>query len=143
DFGLVAEDQQRNAMSSRRRIARALLPIALAFAVIAASRPSGASAATSSATVDGVRLRRFALMAGFNDGGPTRPQLRYATSDARAMSRVLESLGVAADDIVFVSDATRTAFLSAFDRLGRLVAGGQRAGVRREVVVYYSGHSDE
>ena len=39
------------------------------------------------------------------------------------MSRVLESLGgVAADDIVFVSDATRTAFLGAFDRLGRLVA---------------------
>ena len=83
-------------------------------------------------------------MAGFNDGGPTRPQLRYATSDARAMSRVLESLGgVAADDIVFVSDATPPAFLAAFDRLGRLVAAGQRAGVRREVVVYYSGHSDE
>ena len=137
-------------MTSHRRIARGLLQIALALAVaapVAAALPSRALAAApaaSPATIDGVRLRRFALMAGFNDGGPTRPQLRYATSDARAMSRVLESLGgVAPDDIVFVSDATRGAFLGAFDRLGRLVAAGQRAGVRREVVVYYSGHSDE
>jgi hypothetical protein len=145
-------------MTSRRRIARGLLRnvarrlIGIALALAAAApvvtvlptRAFATPPAALSATIDGVRLRRFALMAGFNDGGPTRPQLRYATSDARAMSRVLESLGgVAADDIVFVSDATRTAFLSAFDRLGRLVAGGQRAGVRREVVVYYSGHSDE
>src|SRR5581483_11486178 len=129
-------------MTSRRRIARGLLQISLALAVAAAL--AGPARAASPATADGVRLRRFALMAGFNDGGPTRPQLRYATSDAHAMSRVLQSLGgVAPDDIVFVSDATRAAFLGAFDRLGRLVAAGQRAGVRREVVVYYSGHSDE
>ena len=133
-----------------RIVARRLTCIALALAAaapVAVSLPSRAFAAApaaSPATIDGVRLRRFALMAGFNDGGPTRQQLRYATSDARAMSRVLQSLGgVAPDDIVFVSEATRTAFLSAFDLLGRLVAGGQRAGVRREVVVYYSGHSDE
>ena len=145
-------------MSSRRRIARGLVRIlarrlagiALALAAaapLAVAHPNRAFAAALSAapaTIDGVRLRRFALMAGFNDGGPTRPQLRYATSDARAMSRVLESLGgVAPDDVVFVSDATRAAFLGAFDRLGHLVAAGQRAGVRREVVVYYSGHSDE
>lgn len=139
--------------SPRRRIARNFRRSALArwaglvlALAVAAPLPSRALAAApaSPATVDGVRLRRFALMAGFNDGGPTRPQLRYATSDARAMSRVLESLGgVAQDDIVFVSEATRTAFLGGFDRLGRLVAAGQRAGVRREVVVYYSGHSDE
>ena len=83
-------------------------------------------------------------MAGFNDGGPTRPQLRYATSDAQAMSRVLESLGgVAANDVVSVSQPTRAAFLTAFERLARLVAAGQLPGVRREVVIYYSGHSDE
>jgi hypothetical protein len=132
-------------------VARRLTGFALALAVaapVAVAFPRRALAAAPTtvapATSDGVRLRRFALMAGFNDGGPTRPQLRYATSDAHAMSRVLESLGgVAPDDIVFVSDATRVAFLGAFDRLGHLVAAGQRAGVRREVVVYYSGHSDE
>ncbi len=137
-------------MTSRRRIARALFRIALISTVAiltAASLPTRALAAapaTFSANIDGVRLRRFALMAGFNDGGPSRPQLRYATSDAHAMSRVLESLGgVAAEDVVFVSDATRTAFLGAFDRLARMVAAGQHPGVRREVVIYYSGHSDE
>ena len=144
-------------MSPRRRIPRVLLRIvaqrlawvALALvASIAVAAPGRARAAVAAAapvaTIDGVRLRRFALMAGFNDGGPTRPQLRYATSDAHAMSRVLESLGgVAAEDVVFVSDPTRLAFLGAFDRLGRLVGAGQHPGVRREVVIYYSGHSDE
>jgi len=124
--------------------ARALAVTALAAAALATPAFAAPAATQSTSVVGDVRLRRFALMAGFNDGGPTRQQLRYATSDARAMSRVLESLGgVAPDDIVFVSDATRSAFLGAFDRLGRLVAAGQRAGVRREVVVYYSGHSDE
>jgi hypothetical protein len=113
-------------------------------APVAAAAPSSSSPAPSEATQNGVRLRRFALMAGFNDGGPTRPQLRYATSDAHAMSRVLESLGgIASEDLVFVSEATRASFLAAFDRVARLVIAGQHAGVRREVVIYYSGHSDE
>jgi Caspase domain len=108
------------------------------------STPTRAASSSASSAPNGVRLRRFALMAGFNDGGPTRPQLRYATSDAQAMSRVLESLGgVAPDDVVSVSQPTRAAFLSAFERLARLVTAGQLPGVRREVVVYYSGHSDE
>jgi Caspase domain len=110
----------------------------------AASAAAASAAAASVGPASGVRLRRFALMAGFNDGGPTRPRLRYAASDAQAMSRVLESLGgIAAEDLVTVSDASRAAFLGAFDRLVRLVAAGKVAGVRREVVVYYSGHSDE
>ena len=123
-----------------------------AGSTVPTSTPTSTSTSPSStslsspggATQNGVRLRRFALMAGFNDGGPTRPQLRYATSDAHAMSRVLESLGgIASEDLVFVSEATRASFLAAFDRLGRLVVAGQHPGVRREVVIYYSGHSDE
>ena len=125
------------------------LPAAIVLAVLAAAIGSppahGATPAASvAATADGVRLRRFALMAGFNDGGPTRPQLRYAASDAHAMIRVLESLGgIAPEDVVLVSAATRASFLDAFVRLGRLVVAGRVPGVRREVVVYYSGHSDE
>jgi hypothetical protein len=103
-----------------------------------------ATAASPAVSPSGVRLRRFALMAGFNDGGPTRPQLRYAASDAHAMIRVLESLGgIAPEDVVQVGAATRASFLGAFERLGQLVAAGRVPGVRREVVVYYSGHSDE
>ena len=129
-----------------RRAIIALAALTASALVHPAFHPAFAAPAAPSSTsaVSDVHLRRFALMAGFNDGGPTRAQLRYATSDARAMSRVLESLGgVAAEDIVFVSDPTRAAFLGGFDCLGRQVAAGQRAGVRREVVIYYSGHSDE
>ena len=150
----VFSSSPSSSTSTSSWLARRILLSALSLTVVAtAAGPArardvkgaaAAAAAAAGATQNGVRLRRFALMAGFNDGGPTRPQLRYATSDARAMSRVLESLGgLASEDLVFVSDATRAAFLSAFDQLGRLVVAGQRAGVRREVVVYYSGHSDE
>ena len=38
-------------------------------------------------------LRRFALVAGANDGGSSRVTLRYAASDARAVSQVLTQLG--------------------------------------------------
>jgi hypothetical protein len=93
---------------------------------------------------NGVRMRRFALMAGFNDGGPTRPKLQFAASDAQSMTRVLETLGgVSPEDLLLVQEASRAAFMAAFDRLTQLVSAGWVAGVRREVVVYYSGHSDE
>jgi hypothetical protein len=93
---------------------------------------------------DGVRMRRFALMAGFNDGGPTRPKLHFALSDAESMGQVLKSLGgVSPDDLLMVEQPTRASFLSALDRLNRLVAAGRAPGLRREVFVYYSGHSDE
>jgi hypothetical protein len=93
---------------------------------------------------DGVRTRRFALMAGFNDGGPTRPRLQYAVTDAQAMSRVLKTLGgVMPEDLLFVQDDSSASLLAAMDRLSRMVAGAYTTGVRREVVVYYSGHSDE
>jgi len=128
-------------------VGRALLSafvLALLLAVLLGAAAPAQAAQPAGAPANGVRLRRFALMAGFNDGGPTRPRLRYAASDAHAMSRVLESLGgIASEDLVFVSDASRAAFLAGFDVLVRLVAAGKQPGVRREVVVYYSGHSDE
>ena len=93
---------------------------------------------------DGVRTRRFALMAGFNDGGPTRPKLQFAVSDAQTMTRVLKTLGgVMPEDLLLVQDDSSAALLSALDRLSKMVAGAYTPGVRREVVVYYSGHSDE
>jgi len=91
-----------------------------------------------------VRLRRFVLLAGVDDGGPTRTKLRYAASDARAMGRVLQTLGgVAPEDIVFVSTANRAAFETAFADVEQRLRAGATPGVRRELLVYYSGHSDE
>ncbi|MBZ4407407.1 caspase domain-containing protein [Myxococcus faecalis] len=88
-------------------------------------------------------LRRFALIAGSSEGGPGRERLRYAGSDALAMSRVLQELGgVASADQVLLLEADRGALLAALERLVTLVEAAAVPGLRRELVVYYSGHSD-
>ncbi len=126
------------ALSLCRRERRASRSLALLAAVVASLASYPTDAAEPS-----VRTRRFALMAGFNDGGPSRAMLRFAGTDAQAMTKVLESMGgVAAEDLILVQQPSRAAFVGAFDHLGKLLATAS-AGVRREVVVYYSGHSDE
>ena len=115
----------------------ALLSLGLSLVAVAprahAVEPSGS-----------VRLRRFALLVGVNDGGAARARLRYAASDAHAMARVLESLGgVAPADLVFVADGSRRALQEGFAAVGRLLRAEPSHGVRRELVFYYSGHSDE
>ncbi len=95
-------------------------------------------------------LRRFALIAGANDGGRGRITLRYATSDARSMAKVLTQLGgVDARDVSVVEDPSPGQLMSSLDALeARLreasVAGnGGGKASRLEVFFYYSGHSDE
>jgi hypothetical protein len=90
------------------------------------------------------RLHRYALLIGVADGGAGRPMLRYAASDARAMGRVLETLGgVAPVDAIFVSDPTRAAVEQGFAAVEARLRDEKSPGVRRELVIYYSGHSDE
>lgn len=93
---------------------------------------------------EGTALRRFALVASSNDGGAGRSHLRFANSDGDSVARVLANLGGVRDsDLVIVRDATRATLREAFTRLQREVAGEKHVGVRREIFVYYSGHSDE
>lgn len=90
------------------------------------------------------RLRRFALVASSNDGGPERVRLRFANTDARTVAEVLEQLGgVRPEDLVLVPDATAASLRSAFERLRSAMASASGRPPRREVFVYYSGHSDE
>ncbi|HVR01214.1 MAG TPA: caspase family protein, partial [Polyangia bacterium] len=125
------------------------LLLLLAVAAVAASLSTLAvrEAAAAEPPPNGsfqVHLRRFALLIGVNDGGGARAKLRYATSDARSMARVLENLGgVAPADLVFVSEPRRAAALDGFAQVEALMRAGQAPGVRRELLVYYSGHSDE
>jgi hypothetical protein len=113
-----------------RRAALALLALAL----VAGPAPAAEQAP----------LRRFALIAGSNDGGAGRVRLRYAASDAQAMGRVLREIGgVRDEDLVLLVDPDLGAFTTALDRLRDVVAGPHPAGERREIVFYYSGHSDE
>jgi hypothetical protein len=89
-------------------------------------------------------MRRFALIASSNDGGPRRDRLRFADSDARGMADVLAQLGgLARADLVLLTDARADTFRAAFQRLRSIVAGAVRGSARHEVLVYYSGHSDE
>lgn len=89
-------------------------------------------------------VRRYAIIASSNDGGPERPRLRFADTDARAIADVLGELGgLQRDDLLLIPNATRTLLLAAFDRLRVELAKQTSAQPRRELFVYYSGHSDE
>jgi len=110
---------------------RYLLALLLALSPLAAR----AEAATA---------RRIALLIGVNDGGPERARLRYATSDAQAFGKVLVELGgVAESDRLWVLDSDRAGVLAGLEKLKRLAQSAQQPGVRVEVILYYSGHSDE
>ena len=91
-----------------------------------------------------VTLRRFALIAGANDGGGSRVTLRYANSDARSMSKVLTQLGgVEARDVVLLEDPSPVELSAALDALEARVREAKKGSARVEVFFYYSGHSDE
>jgi hypothetical protein len=103
-----------------------------------------AQAQAADLSADATVLRRFALVASSNDGGPSRARLRFANSDAESVARVLGSLGGVRDsDLILARDTTRPALQQAFTDLRGRLGRENRAQVRREVFVYFSGHSDE
>ncbi|WP_041448833.1 caspase family protein [Anaeromyxobacter sp. Fw109-5] len=88
-------------------------------------------------------VRRLAIVAGANDGGASRPRLRYAISDAERVSRVLQQMGgVAGEDTIVLLDPGEARLRSALEELRSRVERARRGG-RTEVLFYYSGHSDE
>ncbi len=92
-----------------------------------------------------VPLRRFALVAGANDGGGDRVLLRYAATDARAITSVLQELGgLSPQDAVILVEPSVGELSKAFDQLAARLEQAHASGAgRTEVVFYYSGHSDE
>jgi Caspase domain len=88
--------------------------------------------------------RRFALVAGNNDGGyDTRPLL-YATADARKIHTVLTELGgVDRGDATLLLDGSAGDFLGALADLEGRAAQAARQGQRTTLIVYYSGHAKE
>ncbi len=70
--------------------------------------------------------------------------LRFAGSDARAFSRVLRDLGGAApDDLEVLVNPSLADVRAGFSRLYMRMSAARTAGRRVELIVYYSGHSDE
>ena len=105
-------------------IARALA----ALSVLCLSLPAAAEDA-----------RRVALLLARNDGGADRPVLQFAHSDARKLASVLTEVGgVRPADLDVVLEPDRARVFTALDALRRRADDGMRT----ELVVYYSGHSD-
>ena len=89
-------------------------------------------------------LRRFALVMGANNGGENLTRLRYAASDARSFATVMTELGgVASSDLILLIDPGIASFRGAASRLQSSAAAATAAGNRCELVLYYSGHSDD
>ncbi|MCP4600958.1 MAG: caspase family protein [Proteobacteria bacterium] len=89
-------------------------------------------------------IHRFAFVAGSNDGGSSRVPLRYAHTDAKAMARVLRQLGgVSTRDSIVLLEPDRFDFEAGLARMRGRLENSQASGIRVELVVYYSGHSDE
>jgi hypothetical protein len=94
-------------------------------------------------------VHRFALVAGANYGGPDRPALQYAVSDARHFARVLNELGgVSASDTIVLEQPDLAQLQNGFEQLQAWVKAAARAGRaggggRTEALVYYSGHADD
>jgi hypothetical protein len=101
---------------------------------------AGVSAAESPASV-----RRLALLVGVNDGGAGRERLRYAVTDAQAFAKVLSELGgVAPADRVMLLDTGRAGLMDGFAKMKSMVESAHASGTSRvEVLLYYSGHSDD
>jgi Caspase domain len=115
-----------------------IVSLTLLLLLLAGARPGRAQAASDS------ELRRFALIIGANDGGSDRVRLRYATTDADAVARVVRELGgVAPADLEILLDPASQALDAGFAAMQRKLAAARQARVRIELLVYYSGHSDE
>ncbi|MFN0063850.1 MAG: caspase domain-containing protein [Myxococcaceae bacterium] len=90
------------------------------------------------------RTRRFALLLGSDEGGAGRATLRYARSDATSMGHVLTTLGgVLSEDHLLLGNPSPKEVRAAFSKLRAQVQSAAGNRVRRELVFYYSGHSDE
>ncbi|MCP4153416.1 MAG: hypothetical protein GY757_37155 [bacterium] len=89
-------------------------------------------------------LKRFALVMGANNGGPKRVKLQYAVSDARAFMKVLKTLGgVETTDGSLLEEPDREAFFNEIEATKEKIGKARTAFNRVEILLYYSGHSDE
>ncbi|RPJ55739.1 MAG: caspase family protein [Acidobacteria bacterium] len=89
-------------------------------------------------------VRRYAIVSGANRGGPSRPTLRYAVSDAEAFARLIEQLGgVKREDCKVLREPSLIDFGKALEALRADIKQSRAASERVEVLFYYSGHADD
>ncbi|MFH1727137.1 MAG: caspase family protein [Pseudomonadota bacterium] len=89
-------------------------------------------------------IKRFGLFVGANDGGHERDLLKFATSDASQVAKLLEKMGgIAKNDQILILNPDRLQLNEGFDKVDALIKASKNKGQRTELIVYYSGHSNE
>lgn len=89
-------------------------------------------------------VTRLGLFVGANDGGAERVRLRWAEQDARTLAEVMQRYGgLTRENTWFLVDPDRQELQEGLDRLAREVSRRRDSGGRIEVMLYYSGHSDD
>ena len=102
----------------------------------------GLSAALAAQSDAGVR--RYGIFIGANDGGVGRVTLRWAVTDAEKMHGVMEDFGgVRTADGLVLRDPGISDVYRAFSQLSQQIQVNAGQSRRQELLVYYSGHSDE
>ncbi|MFH1464921.1 MAG: caspase family protein [Pseudomonadota bacterium] len=116
-------------MTPARRLA--LLVIGLLAAFTLAARPAQAA------------VRRFAVLAGNNEGATGMHRLYFAEHDARRMERVLTSAGgYDPADIQVLLNERRSDLTAAMVAVRARIADARAAGDETLFLFYYSGHGD-
>ena len=115
---------------------RATLTIALASLL-----PRGAGGAIAARAQ---ALRRFAIVAGNDDGGGDTRALLYAGADARKVHDILTRLGgVRAEDATLLVGASSSQLLNAIVSVEARAADAARRGEKTALFFYYSGHAKD
>jgi hypothetical protein len=89
-------------------------------------------------------VERYAVIVGNNIGDSDEQRLRYAEDDARRIYEVLRELGGFRPENMLLlrsedADSVRRSLISVNDRIRTRIASGAQS----ELLVYYSGHSDQ
>lgn len=101
-------------------------------------------AAAASLPAQSLPIRRYGLFIGANDGGRDRVTLRWAISDARRMAEVMGEIGgIRPQDSYLLSDPTSRDLELQFGHVADRISAEADLVRRSEIIVYYSGHSDE
>jgi hypothetical protein len=101
-------------------------------------------AATAAAPARAQALRRFAIVAGNDDGGGDTRALLYAGADARKVHDILTRLGgVRAEDATLLVGASSSQLLAAIVNVEARAADAARRGEKTALLFYYSGHAKD
>jgi len=89
-------------------------------------------------------IKRYALVTASNNGGGDRVQLRYAESDALAISKVFREIGgVSSTNSTVLLSPGKAQLEDTLKNVRERIQNEIKTSERAEFIFYYSGHSDE